>query len=355
MDFQTANPLFGRTNNPWDLTRTPGGSTGGGSAAVAAGLTPLDFGGDLGGSVRIPAAFCGIYGHTPSGTAVPRRGHFPGPNTPNPVKALIVLGPLARSAEDLELAFDVIAGPDIGEDAAWRLEIPPARHECLADYRVAVIPPIEWLQTDAEIMEALDRLATQLGRVGACVKEACPSILGDIREYYRIYHYLGAVLVSKETPRAERDRQAEAIRNRTANPWSLAYADGLQGDAADYIAWFAQCEQYRAGLREFFDEWDILLSPANIVNAFPHTDVPPSERRLDVNGESVWYGLQNVYASLSNLSGHPATVFPVGQTRSGLPIGLQALGPYLEDRTSIRFAALVGQETGGFQAPPGYE
>jgi amidase len=355
MDFQAANPLFGRTNNPWNLAGTPGGSTGGGAAAVAAGLTPLEFGGDLGGSVRIPAAFCGIYGHTPSGTAVPRRGHFPGPNTPNPVKALIVLGPLARSAEDLELAFDVIAGPDIGEDAAWHLEVPLARRNCLADYRVAVMPPIEWLPADAEIMEALDRLATQLGRVGVYVKEARPKVLGDMREYYRIYHLLGAVLVSKEMPRVERDRQAEAIRNRTDNPWNLAYADGLQGDAADYIAWFAQREQYRAGLREFFDEWDILLSPANIVNAFPHTDVPPSERRLDVNGESVWYGLQNVYASLSNLSDHPATVFPVGQTRSGLPIGLQALGPYLEDRTSIRFAALVGQEFGGFRAPPGYE
>jgi amidase len=355
MDFQAANPLFGRTNNPWDLARTPGGSTGGGAAAVAAGLTPLEFGGDLGGSVRIPAAFCGIYGHTPSGTAVPRRGYFPGPNTPNPVKALIILGPLARSAEDLELALDVVAGPDIGEDVAWCLEIPPSRHDCLADYRVAIMPPIEWLPVDTEIMGALDRVVTQLGCVGVQVKEICPKVLGDMREYYQLYHLLGAVLVSKETPRAERDRQAEAIRNRTDNSWTLAYADGLQGDAADYIAWFAQREQYRARLREFFNEWDVLLSPGSIVNAFPHTDVPPSKRWLDVNGESVWYGLQNVYASLSNLSDHPATVFPVGQTHSGLPIGLQALGPYLEDRTPIRFAALVAQEFGGFHRPPGYD
>jgi amidase len=355
MDFQAANPLFGRTNNPWNLTCTPGGSTGGGAAAVAAGLTPLEFGADMGGSLRVPAAFCGIYGHTPSGSAVPRRGHFPGSNIPDPIKPLVVLGPLARSAEDLELAFDVIAGPDIGEDVAWRLEIPPARHDRLAEYRVAVMPSIGWLPVDSEILAALDRLATQLDRAGAQVKEIRPDVLGDMQEYYRMYQHIGAVLASKGRPRSERDRQAEVIRNRTDDPWTLAYADGLQCDAANYMRWFAQREQYRAGLREFFDEWDILLSPANIVNAFPHTDEPPSRRRLDVNGESVWYGLQNVYASLSNLSDHPATAFPVGQTRSGLPIGLQALGPYLEDRTSIRFAALVGQEFGGFRAPPGYE
>jgi amidase len=309
----------------------------------------------MGGSLRVPAAFCGIYGHAPSGTAVPRRGHFPGSNVPDPIKPLVTLGPLARSANDLDLAFDVIAGPDIGENVAWRLKVPPARHDCLTDYRVAVMPPIEWLPVDAETRTALDRLATQLGRVGVHIKEAMPKALGDMREYYRIYHLVAAVLVSRGRPRAERDRQAEAIRNGTDNPWTWAHADGLQSDAADYMAWFAQREQYRAGLREFFDEWDILLSPANVVNAFPHTDVPPSNPWLDVNGESVWYGLQNVYASLSSLSDHPATVFPAGKTRSGLPIGLQALGPYLEDRTSIRFAALVGQEFGGFQAPPDYE
>lgn len=355
MDWQAANPLFGRTNNPWNLTRTPGGSTGGGAAAVAAGLTPLEFGGDLGGSVRIPAAFCGVYGHTPSGTAVPFRGHFPGPNTPNPVKALIVLGPLARSAGDLELAFDVIAGPDVGEDVAWRLEVPPARHGRLADYRVAVMPPIEWLPVEAEIVEALDRLTTQLSRAGAQIKEIQPEVLGDMREYYRLYGLIGAVLVSKETPKSERDRQAEAIRARTDDSWALTHADGLQGDAADYIAWFTERERYRASFRAFFEQWDILLSPVNIVNAFPHTDAPPAKRQVDVNGESIAYARQNVYTSLGNLSGLPATVFPVGQTGSGLPIGLQALGPYLEDRTSIRFAALVGQEFGGFCRPPGYD
>src|SRR6266849_7399534 len=121
-DWQSNNPVYGRTNNPWDLSRTPGGSTGGGAAALAAGLSALEFGSDIGGSIRIPAAFCGVYGHRPSDTAVPRYGHVPGSPLPNPAAVMAVQGPLARSASDLELALDVIAGPVVGEDVAWRLE-----------------------------------------------------------------------------------------------------------------------------------------------------------------------------------------------------------------------------------------
>ena len=354
-DNQSANPLFGRSNNPWDLSRTPGGSTGGGAAAVAAGLTPLEFGGDFAGSIRVPAAFCGVYGHKTSETAVSRRGHFPGPNTPNAATAMAVQGPLARSAEDLELALGVIAGPDVGEDVAWRLQLPPARHERLADYRVAVLPPIEWLPVDAEITAALDRLATQLGRIGARVKEIQPETLGDVRDYCRTYISIMVAMSSTGRPREECHEEAEAIRRSTDAFDALASADGLQASASDYIIWFGRREYYRTSLRAFFEQWDVLLSPANIINAFPHTDVPHAERQLDVNGETVKYDRQMLYPSLGNLSGHPATAFPAGLTRSGLPIGLQAIGPYLEDCTPIRFVALVAQEFGGFRRPPGYD
>ena len=126
-DWQSNNPVYGRSNNPWDLARTPGGSTGGGAAALAAGLTPLEFGSDIGGSIRVPAAFCGVYGHRPSETAMPRSGQLPLPPLPNAAVAMGVQGPLARSAADLELALDVAAGPEVGEDVAWKLVIPPAR------------------------------------------------------------------------------------------------------------------------------------------------------------------------------------------------------------------------------------
>src|SRR5512145_1522624 len=144
-DWQSSNPVYGRTNNPWDLARTPGGSTGGGSAALAAGLTPLEFGSDIGGSIRVPAAFCGIFGHRPSETAMPRSGQFPYPPMPNAAVVMGVQGPMARSAEDLELALDVAAGADTGEDVAWRLALPAARRERLAGFRVAVLPTLDWV------------------------------------------------------------------------------------------------------------------------------------------------------------------------------------------------------------------
>ena len=310
-DYQSNNPLFGRSNNPWDLSRTPGGSTGGGAAAVAAGLTPLEFGGDLAGSIRVPAAFCGVYGHKTSETAVPRRGHFPGPNTPNAATAMAVQGPLARSAEDLELAFDVIAGPDIGEDVAWRLEVPPARHERLADYRVAVLPPIEWLPVDAEITAALDKLATRLGRAGAQVKEVQPEALGDLRDFHRTYASILAAVSSTGQPKEERHRDADAIRRSTDHHYYLAIADGLEASASDYVIWFTRREYYRTVLRAFFEQWNVLFTPVNVVNAFPHTDAPKLERRLDVNGTMVDYeALQTFYPLAVQPHRIPGNSFP---------------------------------------------
>lgn len=354
-DWQSDNPLFGRSNNPWNLAHTPGGSTGGGAAAVAAGLTPLEFGSDLAGSIRVPAAFCGVYGHRPSQTLVPRRGHFPDDNTPRTMLKMAVQGPLARDATDLELALDVIAGPDVDEDVAWRLEVPPARHNRLADFRVAVLPPIEWLPVDDEIESALDQLAMQLGRVGVKVSVVQPEALADLREYFSTYASTLSAMWTVGRPREECLQEAENERRHASTFDSFAWADGLEASASDFIIWFGRRDRYRAALRDFFREWDVLLSPANLVNAFPHMDRPWGERWFNMGGEKVRYGWQSVYPSLATLSGHPATAFPVGLTRSGLPIGLQAIGPYLEDRTPIRFTALVAKEFGGFLRPPGYE
>src|SRR5216683_1773769 len=184
IDWQSYNEVYGTTNNPWDLGRSPGGSTGGGAAALAAGLTPLEFGSDIGGSIRVPAAFCGVYGHRPSETAMPRSGQFPFPPMPNAAVVMGVQGPLARSAEDLEIALDVAAGPEVGEDVGWKLSIPSPRRERLSEFRVALLPTIEWLPLDAEIAAALDGLASRLGRLGCQVKTVQPDALGDHREHY---------------------------------------------------------------------------------------------------------------------------------------------------------------------------
>src|SRR5262249_45489405 len=171
-------------NTRGDRAGTPGGSTGGGAAALAAGLTPLEFGSDIGGSIRVPAAFCGVYGHRPSETAMPRSGQFPMPPMPNAAVVMGVQGPMARSADDLELALDVAVGPEVGEDVAWKIALPAARRDRLAGFRVAVLPALDWAPIDAEVAGALDGLASSLGRLGCQVKVAQPGALGGHRQHY---------------------------------------------------------------------------------------------------------------------------------------------------------------------------
>jgi amidase len=234
-DWQSSNPVYGRSNNPWDLGRTPGGSTGGGAAALAAGLTPLEFGSDIGGSIRVPAAFCGVYGHRPSETAMPRSGQFPMPPMPNAAVAMGVQGPLARSAADLELALDVAAGPEVGEDVAWKLTIPPARRERLRDFKVAILPAVDWVPVEGEIASALEDLAGRLGRLGATVKPAQPEGLGDHRQHYELYLTLLAAITSSRVPTAQRQGRLELLRTRD-DEWSRAFQRGIESGAPDYLA-----------------------------------------------------------------------------------------------------------------------
>ena len=359
-DWQSTNPVYGRTNNPWDLTRTPGGSTGGGSAALAAGLTPLEFGSDIGGSIRVPAAFCGVYGHRPSDSAMPRSGQFPMPPMPNQAVVMGVQGPMARSAADLELALDVAAGAEVGEDIGWRLTLPPARRERLSDFRVALLPPVSWIPLDADVAAAMDAAGSALGRLGCQVKSTQPAAFGDFRQHYALYLSLLAAVTSARGGPDERRARLEVLRTRD-DEWSRATQRGIESLAPDYIGWVGQREHVRAAWRAFFTEWDVMLAPAFFRPAYPHWDkpwpgTPTSIRRtVDVNGQPTLEELGLFYPAVATVAGQPATALPVGRARSGLPIGLQAIGPYLEDRTPLRFAALLARELGGFTRPPGYD
>ena len=359
-DWQSANPIFGRTNNPWDRGRTPGGSSGGSAAAIAAGLSALEVGSDIGGSIRVPAAFCGIYGHRPSETLLPRSGQFPMPPLPNSAVVMGVQGPLARSAEDLELALSVLAGPEVGEDVAWKVTLPAARRERLADFRVAVLPPIPWLPVDEQITAALQDLAGRLAKMGAMVKEIQPDGLGDHREYHGFYRTLLSAVTGARVD-AETRRQRIATFRAAGDDLSLGAARGLEGTAGDYLLWNGRREQHRAAWRAFFREWDVLLAPAINVLAYPHIERAwPADNSdllltFTVNGRSVPYLHGLCYPALSTVPGQPATAFPVGLSREGLPIGLQAIGPYLEDLTPIRFTALLAREIGGYRKPSGYD
>jgi amidase len=353
-DWQADNPVFGRTVNPWDHTRTPGGSTGGGAAALAAGLTAIEFGSDIGGSIRVPAAFCGLYGHRPSDSAVPRSGHVPGPPVPRPGAIMGVQGPLARSAEDLELALDVIAGPEPGEEA-WKLEIPAARSEALAGLRVAMLPPIGWLPIDDSVSAAMEQMAAAASRAGATVHAAEPAI--DWKALLNTYRALLSVFIFATMPPEERAATAAAMQ-ANGDELEAGTIRGLRATANDYLTFEVEREYFRRAFASFFRDWDVLVAPITIGPAFGHTTLPWTQRTVPVNGSPVSYELQIVPPALATLPGLPATAFPVLRTPVNgkeLPIGLQAIGPYLEDRTPIRFAALMEREIGGFVAPAGYE
>jgi amidase len=355
-DWQANSPIYGTTNNPWDLARTPGGSTGGGAAALASGMTPLEIGSDIGGSVRFPAAFCGVYGHRQSETLVSQSGHFPGHSLPNRAVVLNIMGPLARTAGDLELALETIAGPEDGESTAWRVELPASRHENLADFRVAVFPDLDWLPISNDVWEARERVLAALRSTGAAVEYASPDGFSDLREYHRLYCRLLRSVTSLDMDQESRGQLLELAARRD-DQFDGTVEDALNGTPADFIIWHAQRERYRESYRAFFQRYDVLLAPITLTTAFKH--IPSEQAGLDdylrmfpVDDHEVPYDYQVVYPGLSTLCGQPATAFPAGLSQSGLPVGLQAIGPYLEDRTPIRFAERIAEEIGGFMAPP---
>ena len=324
---------------------------GGGGAALAAGLTPLELGSDIGGSIRVPAAYCGVWGHRPTETVIPRSGAFPMADAPNALFLMAVQGPLARSAVDLELYFDVLAGPEVGEDAGWRLDLPSSRAETLDGFRIGVVREIGEIRPSSQMLGRLDALAGFLSDCGAHVEEV--NLPFDPMPFMQEYVKLLVVLTSLGQP--EEDRQAAAAEMRSQGDWqSLAMADGMTLSASDYVMLGAGREFYRAAWRDFFTGYDVVITPTALDAPFPHQDAPQGQRVLTVDNEEVNYFNNVFFPSLAIFTGQPATAFPAGLDSNGLPLGLQAIGPYLEDRTTLRFAQLLESEWQGFVAPPGY-
>ncbi len=321
-DWQSANPIYGRTNNPHDLTRSPGGSSGGSAAALAAGMVPLEFGSDIGGSIRIPSAFCGVFGHKPSYGLVPGRGHQP-PGVTGLPPPLNVVGPLARSVADLELALDVTAGPADAEAQAYRLELPAPRRARLADFRVLMLPSHPLAPVDSEIHGALETLAKSIETAGASVLWSSP-LLPDLAASHRTYLAILLTALSRGAP---------------PNPNALsaqAYLDALDGQAAIRRQWAA-----------LFKEFDVVVAPVLGAVAFPHFDLSVDwpDRKLTINGEPASFGDQLAWPGVATLANLPVTATPIGKTRDGLPIGAQVIGPYLGDRTTLAFARMIGDFT----------
>jgi len=358
-DWQSYNSIYGVTNNPWDLRRTPGGSSGGAAAALAAGYVSLEFGSDLAGSLRIPAHCCGVFAHKPTHGLVPLRGFAP-PGTPSLSVStdvdLAVVGPMARSAGDLALALDVVAGPDDDESAAYKLALPPPRHADLERFRVLVVDEHPLVPTADSIRSALGTFADNLVRAGSKVGRASPA-LPDLALVARTYAQLLMSFIGADLPDdAYRRSQAAAaaLLPDDASPSALS----LRGTVMSHRAWI-RTDRVRAGVahqwRQLFREWDVVVCPVMPTLAFSHDHRDMNAREMVVDGTVIPYVAQSVWSSVATLTGLPATAMPIGISEDGLPIGIQIVGPYLEDRTTITFAALVERELGGFVAPPGFE
>jgi amidase len=356
-DWQSFNDVYGTTNNPWDLSRTPGGSSGGAAAALAAGFVALELGSDINGSIRQPAHCCGVFGHRPSTGLVPLSGHVPPRADPAGADATVglgVAGPMARSASDLALALNVIAGPEERESSAWRLSLPAARHDRFRDFRVLIIDTHPLLPTALSIQSAMDKLARHLDKSAAKVSRSS-ALIPDLADAARLHQKLVFAFSQAFGPPEFYRRTEAAVAALAENDNSLS-AWRLRGTIMTHRDWIAANgarSRLRGQWQSLFREWDVVLCPAAVTPAFPHDHNPDQDSRLiEINGKRYPYRDQSVWPGIATTPGLPATVAPIDKTESGLPIGVQIVGPYLEDNTTIAFAQLLEREFGGFVPPP---
>lgn len=325
-DWQSANPIYGRTRNPHDVRRSPGGSSGGGAAALAAGMVALEFGSDLLGSIRIPADFCGVWGHKSSAGILPMRGHvFPG--APEPVGPMpdmpAVIGPLGRSADDLRTALLAVAGPESPMNRAWSLQLPRPAHSEAGRWNILLIDehPLATMSAErrATLNEAADRLALRGARITR-LSELAAGERPDLAALHQTYMRHVQTMLSAFEPGA-------------ACPMN----------AHEWIRLTAQRGTLRSQCFALLERFDALVCPPFGVSAFEHMDEPDwGLRTLDIDGQTTPFHVQGAWSSLASLAGLPATQVPVREDAMGMPMGVQVIGGWLQDLTTIEVARCIG-------------
>jgi amidase len=354
-DWQTFNEIYGTTNNPWDVTLVPGGSSGGSAAALAAGLTSLEAGSDIGASIRNPAHYCGVYGHKPTYGIISSQGQaLPGVVAEPDIA---VVGPLARSADDLAVALDVMAGPDDIDQMGWQVRLPKPKKKKLSDYHVAVIYTDPEAEVDNEAQKRIQDLVAFLAKNKVKVSEkARPKI--DSRKAHRNYiQLLRAATAGRLTPEEFR-KNLEALKTLRPNDESYR-AQMIRAQAMYHKDWLKLNEsrhRMRLAWAGFFREYDLLLCPAATTTAFPHNQKGERwERMIMVNGKPQPSTTQMFWAGYSCNAYLPSTVAPAGFSSNGLPVGVQIVGPQYGDHSCIHFARLLEREFQSFSPPPGFE
>lgn len=358
--LETHSELFGTTRNPWDPSKVPGGSSGGAAGALAAGLTALELGSDVAGSIRQPAHYCGVYGHYPTRGLVPMRGHIP----PRPGRRLrldmATLGPMARSAEDLEVALAAIAGADEEAGRAWRLELPAPRHERLADYRVLAWIDDPACPVSAAVGDRLSNTVDALARAGVRIEDRpIPATLGRHRDVFM------SLLGAAWSAHLADDLFEAALTGVGSFDADDPFRPRVESTVQLHRSWLLADEQRNMLVHawaELFRDVDIVLCPVTPTPAIaldPHPERLADasyrfRRTMMVDGASRPYTDQMVWCGVPGVAGLPATVAPIGRSPDGLPVGVQIVGPHLEDRTCIAFAGHLSDIAGGFEAPSAF-
>lgn len=353
-DWQSFNAVYGTTNNPWDETRAPGGSSGGSAVALAAGMSALEVGSDIGASIRNPAHYCGVYGHKPTYGIVPMRGQFlPGIVAGSDIS---VAGPMARSAKDLTAMLKLLAGPDKIEARAGTFKLPQAAQTSFASFRVAVMLTDPVSEVDQPVQDLLAALVKFLSKK---VKKLSLAARPAFSTYEAMDVYIR--LLRSATSRRQSDADFALNRKRASElkPDDESYfARMTRANVLPHRSWLMTNErrhQMRLLWDAFFADWDVMICPAAASAAFPHDQKGERhDRTIPVNGRQVPTTDQLFWAGYSGGFYLPSTVAPIGLTPQGLPAGVQIITRQFADLTALRFAELLERDYYSFVPPPSY-
>lgn len=355
-DWQTYNPIYGTTNNPWDLRLTPGGSSGGSAAALAMGYVSLELGSDLAGSLRIPAHFCGVAAHKPSADLVPLRGASP-PTTLASTRKIdfAVAGPMARTVQDLMLSLNVLAGPDeLSDGMGYQLKLPLTTKTSLQEFRVLMIDQHPLYPTAKSLTALYEEVYQQLKQTGVPITKTSVQ-LPDLGEIARLFALLLGAWFSEVMSKESYNKTVECAKSLASTDKSLAnqFLRGLTITHRDWLLALRERERLNNQWNKLYEDFDVILTPVTPTLAFPHDQSKdPELRNLIINGIKVPYAHQYIWVCIANLFGLPTTTFPVGVTKDLLPVGIQVIGRYLHDDITLKFSQLLEKLRGGFSAPP---
>lgn len=341
-DLQTYNAIYGTTNNPHNLGHTPGGSSGGSVAALASGMTPLEFGSDIGGSIRTPANFCGVFGHKPTFDIIPQRGHVPPVHGAKTSSPLNVVGPLARSMDDLELAFDTTVGLEGKPGRGIELVLPSSTFSSTDTLKVGLWLGDDYCPVETEIIEGIKRAGLALEAAGASVEEAKPDFqLAEHHETYVMHlaPIIGAGFSPEDIAKMRAIAGAASADDKSPN---VLQARGTLLSHGEWLMWNEIRAHLASSWEAFFARHDVVLCPITPTTAMPHDqDTSYGDRVIWVDGEARSYSDNVVWAGVATLCGLPSTAVPLDKDSKGLPFGVQVIGPAYGDRTTLAVARVL--------------